>query len=280
MLEGANTSSNQQIYNVHSADSLMTQVVQVICVLMPRGLIVAGFSERGDLLMIRYNDYKKSLPTWILDFYEHQFINEPLLSQPEKITAAFVASDKGFIVPEVLYDATTAEKWMKKIHFVEGSEVMAVHHLREDGAYYMFAWPAAIKSLMIRYFPKARIYPFATYQFYKPYKSESSLQCCITSEQVFATLYSNRNLAWHQIFSYETAEDIAYHIKLLCQKTNLDPEKVTLQCTMTSKGLYNTLSELTQYFPDLKDGSGNVGANDRTWTGAIHLLQQLYACAL
>lgn len=265
---------------MHSGDSLMAQVVRVICVLMPRGLAVAGFSERGDLLMIRYNDYKKSLPTWILDFYEHQFINEPLLSDPAKITAAFVASDKGFIVPEVLYEGPTAEKWMKKVHFVEGSEVVATHHLREDGAHYMFAWPAAIKSLMTRYFPKARILPFSTYQFYKPYKSESSLQCCITNEQVFATLYTNRNLAWHQIFSYETAEDIAYHIKLLCEKNNLDTERMTLQCTMTSKGLYGILTELTQYFPDLKDGSGNVSANDRTWTGAIHLLQQLYACAL
>ena len=133
---------------------------------------------------------------------------------------------------------------------------------------------------MIRYFSKAKIYPFSTYQFYKPYKSEASLQCCITNEQVYATLYNNRNLAWHQIFNYETAEDIAYHIKLHCQQNNIDSERMSFQCTMTSKGLNNTLSELTKYFPELKDGSGNVGTNDRNWTGTIYLLQQLYACAL
>jgi hypothetical protein len=280
MSESANNNLNQQIYNVHSGDELQGQVSCVICVLMPRGLIVAGFSDRGDLLMIRHNNYKKSLPTWILDFYEHQFINEPLLSAPQKVVAVFVATDNGFIVPEVLYDTATAEKWMKKIHFVESNEVITVHNLREDNARYLFAWPAAIKSLVTRYFSKARIAPFPAYQFYKPYKSEASLLCCITNEQVYATLYNNRNLTWHQSFNYETAEDIAYRIKLLCQQNNIDADQMEFQCTMTSKELYDTLIDLTQYFPELKDGSGNISTSDKSWTGTIYLLQQLFACAL
>ncbi len=174
MPEGTSHRTNQQVYNVHGGDTLAGQVDRVICVLLPRALIVAGFSDRGDLLMIRYSDYKKSLPAWILDFFEHQFIDEPLLSQPAKVNSVFIASDKSFLVPEVLYNEATAEKWMKKIHFVEGNEVVSTYQLREDRANYLYSWPAAIKSLITRYFPKSKTYPFASYQFYRPYKSDCS----------------------------------------------------------------------------------------------------------
>src|SRR5690606_24353440 len=240
-------------------------------ILIPRGLVVAGFSDRGDLLTIKYSDYKKALPAWILDFFEHQFINEPMLASPHKVMAAFVASDKSMLVPEVLYEETTAEAWMRKLQFVEGNEVISTHHLREDKAYYLYAWPAAIKSLIGRYFTNARIFPFSTYQFYKPFKSDCSLQCCITPEQVYATLYKNRSLHWHQIFEYQNAEDIAYHIRLLCNQHDITDEELLLQCTMTNRGLMNIVTELTQYFPELKDGTGNIMANDRNWTGTIYL---------
>ena len=280
MPEISNSNLSQQVYNVHSGDSLLNQVSKVICVLMPRALIIAGFSAHGDLLMIRYSDYKRNLPAWILDFFEHQFINEPLLSDANKVNATFIAGEKSMVVPEVLYNETTAEEWMKKICFVEGNEIIGKHHLREDKANYLYAWPGTIKSLMTRYFGNSKILPFSAYQFYKPYKSECSLQCCITGEHVYATLYNNRTLHWHQVFPYQNAEDIAYHIKLLCQQHDIDPQRMGLQCTMASKNLAPLVNELAQYFPDLKDGTGSVGTNDRNWTGTIYLLQQLYACAL
>jgi len=280
MSEVTNNTLNQQVYNVHSGDALLGQVVKVVCILLPRGLAVGGFSDRGDLLMIRYNDYKKNLPTWILDFYEHQFLNEPLLAAPHKVIATFVASDKSLLVPKAIYGEATAEKWMKKIHFVEGNEVISVYNLREDKANYLYAWPAAIKSLMTRYFTNSKILPLAAYQFHRPYKADCSLQCSITSDQVYATLYNHKKLYWHQVFNYQNAEEVAYHFKLLCRQHNIQQENMTFQCTVTNRGLVNIVTELSQYFPGLKDGSGNIGTTDSTWTPTIYLLQQLYACAL
>ena len=144
----------------------------------------------------------------------------------------------------------------------------------------MYAWPVTIKSLMTRYLGNARILPFAAYQFYKPYKSECSLQCCITSEHVYATLYNNRALHWHQVFPYDNAEDIAFQVKLLSKQNDIEPLRMGMQFTMANKGLATVVNELAQFFPDLKDGTGNVGTNARNWTGAIYLLHQLYACAI
>lgn len=280
MSDVTNTAFNQQVYKIHTGDSLLTQVARVVLTLFPRGISVAGFSDRGDLLTVRYNDYKRDLPTWILDFFEHQFLNEPLLSSPHKVSAVFVATEKATLVPDVVYKQKIAEEWLKELYFVEGNEIVGNHSLREDSAHYVYAWPAAIKSLIGRYFTKAQTLPFAAYQFYKPFKSESSLQCCITNDHIYATLYKNRTLHWHQVFTYQNAEDIAYQLKLACQHHELGYGETVVQCTAANRVLADYVTELSQYFPDLKDGSSNVVSNDRSWTGTIYLLQQLYACAL
>ena len=274
-----NSTLNEQIYKVHTGEGLINSVARINIVLMPRAICVAGFSDRGDLLMIKYNDYKRELPPWIIDFYEHQFLNEQMLGAPHKVTSVFIASEKNMVVPEVLHKQQESSEWLRKIHFVEGNEVINDHHLREDKAFYVYAWPSAAKSLVNRYFTKARVIPFATYQFYKPFKAESALQCGLTNGYAFATLYKDRELTWHQSFEFSNAEDVAYQIKLAMKEFGV-PNDMLFQCTTICKMLTHNITGLMQYFPALKDGTGNVVSNDRSWVSTIYLLQQLYACAL
>ncbi len=156
MSEVINNNLNQQVYTIHNSDALLNQVDKVFCVLLPRGVLIAGFSDRGDLLMIRYSDYKPDLPIWILDFFEHQFINEPLLTDSTKVTAVFIASDKSYIVPDTLYSEETAQEWLKKLYYIEINETIATYPLRDDKAVFVYAWASAIESLVNRYFTKAK----------------------------------------------------------------------------------------------------------------------------
>lgn len=280
MAEITNSPSNEQIYKLHNSDNLIAQIAKIVIVLMPRGMSVAGFSDRGDLLMIKNNDYKKALPQWIIDFYEHKFLNDQMLSAPHKVTSVFVASDKNLLVPELLYKPHDAEEWLKKMHFIEANEIVTTHHMREDKAYYLYAWPSAIKSLINRYFTKTKILPFSTYQFYKPFKAECSLQMSLTADKVYATLYKNRELCWHQVFDYKTSEDIVYQVKHMAQEYAVDTNSMAVQCTVANKSLADHVTALLQYFPGLKDGTGTVVTNERSWMSNIYLIQQLYACGL
>jgi hypothetical protein len=230
--------------------------------------------------MIRYNDYKKSLPPYLLDFFEHQFINEPLLAAPHKITAAYIAGDKSMLIPDVLYNSEASEKWMRQLQFVEGNEIISPYHLADDKAQYLYAWPAAMKSLLSRYFAKGKEFPFASYQFYKPAKAAHNMLCALTPEFAYATLYHNGILQWHQAFEYQNAEDVAFKIQLLCQQNEIKADKIALHCMGICKSLNNTVQALSQYFPQLKDGSAGSSANDASWASSISLFQQLYACAL
>lgn len=280
MSEITNSPLNEQIYKLHTGENLLSQIAKVIIVLMPRGITVAGFSDRGDLLMIKNNEYKKTLPQWIIDFYEHQFLNDQMLSAPHKVTSVFVATEKTLLTPEILYKPHDAEAWLKKLHYVESNEILTTHHLREDKAYYLYAWPSAIKSLINRYFTKSKILPFATYQFYKPFKAECSMQISLTADKAFATLYKNRELFWHQVFSYKSSEDIVYQIRHVANEFAIDPMTMAIQCTVANKNLANHITDMLQFFPGLKDGTGTVVTNERTWVSNIYLIQQLYACGL
>ncbi|MDR3680259.1 MAG: DUF3822 family protein [Flavipsychrobacter sp.] len=281
MSEVINNNLNQQVYSIHNSDQLLNQVERVICVLLPRGLLIAGFSDNGGLLLVRHSDYKSDLPVWILDFYEHQFLNEPILADTNKVTSVFIASDKSYIVPDVLYNEETASEWMKKIHFIEINESITAYPLRDDKAVLLYAWPSAIESLVNRYFGKAKFLPLAAYQLQKPKVNNATVTCCITADAVFATLYDNKTLYWHQYFHYKTAEDIAYQIKLLCTQNEIDADTLQLNCTVTSRSLGRIVSDLTQYFPELKSGIESIhgGENEQNWGGTLYLLQQLYACA-
>jgi hypothetical protein len=281
MLEINSSVIDYHSFNVHDGDSLVNQVSKVICVVFPRALLVAGFSEHGDLLMIRYACYSTELPAWILNFYEHRFVEEHLLHNPSRVVASFICTEKYIVVPGDLYEEVAATKWLQSIFFVEANEIFSTYQLTEDDACYMYAWPGTLKSLIGRYFNTSRTLPLACYQFFKPYKADSAIQCCITETLVIATLYKSKNLAWHQVFPYQTGEDIAYQIKLLCAEQGLNSDQVDLHYSVAYKGLNVVLHEMSQYFPNLRDVDASISAgNSRQWGHTISLLQQLYACAL
>jgi hypothetical protein len=281
MSEVINKNLNQQVYTIHNSGALLNQVDKVVCVLMPRGLLIAGYGDNGGLLMVRYSDYKNDLPIWILDFFEHQFLNEPALADTSKVASVFIAADKSYIVPDVLYNEETAQQWMRKLHFIEINETIISYPLRDDKAMFLYAWPSAIESLVYRYFTKAKFFPLAAYQLHKPKVNNATLICCITADAVIATLYDNKTLYWHQYFHYTNAEDIAYQVKLLCSQNEIDSDTLQMHCTVASRNLGAIVSDLTQYFPDLKNGLDNVngGENEKNWGSTLYLLQQLYTCA-
>lgn len=280
MSDISNTIINQYSYNAHAGAGLISQVTRVICLMLPHELIVAGFSNQGDLLMVRHSDYKKSITPWGLDFYEHQFSNELLLTNNEIVKHIFIGSDKYMVVPDELYNQGKAEKWLQQLYYVPTDEVISVHPLRKDQANYIYAWESAVKSLLTRYFPHAKVMPFAAYQFFKPYnKTDYSLQCCITAGQVYATLYKSRSIHWHQVFSYETAEDIAYHIKLLCKENGIPEDQLSVQCSVSNISLLAILNTLCEYFDIEKEGTTGPFNIDPSWGVTINMLQQLNACA-
>lgn len=271
-----NNNTFEQVYNVQEDDSISSRVALVVCVLVQRGIVIAGFSITKELLTIHYTGYKKNKPIWDLDFFEHVIAQEPLLGVREMIKGVFICSEKNIIIPNALYDEKEAKKWLNQIHYTEIKDAVDSYSLEEDKAKYLHAVPVKITELMKINFRKAPILPLANYHFRNTRQQSLYLQCCITNEQVCATLHNYSQLLWHRIFDYTCAEDIAYEIKHLCMENNISPSKISMMCNTISAAEHDILNDLSQYFPGIKSGNGRTMS--APWDAPMALAHQLLEC--
>lgn len=266
-----NSALNQQTYRADGGETPAKEVHRAICVLLPRALLIGSFDNNGKIINACYTDYRSALPEWITDFFEHQFITDPILSGEHKTNTIFVASDKNLLVPNALYNDAEAENWLQKTTFVEATDTISDCWLKAADVHYLYAWPTAIKKLLAKYFTNAQILPFAAHQFLEDNRKGYYLECCITEKNTYATFYNNNKIQWHQVFAYQNAEDIAYRIKLVCQQYQATLDNIT--CTIASNNQLELRNELSHYFPGIENKTGHT-----EWTSTISLLQQLYAC--
>jgi hypothetical protein len=272
----SNNNTYEQVYNSSEDGSFLSRLDEVICVLVQRGVMVAGFTDAKELLTIHYTGYNKNRPVWALDFFEQLFANEPLLAMGNKVKGVFICSDKHLVVPDALYDEQEAVNWLKKIHFIEPGDEILSRHMESDKVNYQYAVPVNITELIKINFSKAVTLPLPVYHFKNVQREGLQLQCCITGEQVCATMHNNGQLLWHRIFHYTCAEDIAYDINHLSIENNITASNITFLCNSISASEYKVLNDLSQYFPSIRSGSGNNIASE--WDPAISLAQQLIAC--
>jgi hypothetical protein len=273
-----NTNTYEQVYNVREDDSLTSRVALVVCVLVQRGLYVAGFSISKELLTIHYAGYSKNKPVWALDYFEQLFASEPLLAVREKVKGVFINSDRNLIVPDELYNEKDARNWLGKIFFIEQQDKISVFPLENEKASFLQAIPLNISELVRINFKKAEILPLQAYLFGERKAQSLHLQLCISSEQVIATLHNYSQLLWNHVFDYSCAEDIAYAIKLLCKENYIDAAKLNINCNALAGTEYDIINELSQYFPNIKAGNG-LSIHAR-WDPAISLANQLLECVL
>lgn len=277
-MKAANNNNNifEQVYNVQDDEGMLSRLAFVTCVLVPRGMLVAGYNVTKELLTLHYTGYNRNKPIWEINFFEHMFAQEPLFAAREKVKAVFLCADKNLVIPNALYEEDEAKKWLKRIFFIEQKDVIETYDLEQEKAHYVLAAPINITELIKINFKKAAMLPLPVYQFGNSAQQSLYLQCCITSEQVCATLHNYSQLLWHRVFDYTCAEDIAFEIRHMCMENNISPSKISLRCNAISAAEYNVINELSAYFPGLRAGNGRSVAGN--WDGAVSLAQQLASC--
>ncbi len=165
-----------------------------------------------------------------------------------------------------------------RLHFVENNDIIEHYPLDDDRAVYLLAAPIFITELVKINFKKSVLLPLPIYHFTNTARQSLFLQCCITADQVCATLHNYSQLLWHRIFDYSSAEDIAYQIRLLCKENNITSDNITLHCNTISAAEYEVVNGLSQYFPAIKTGNGR--SINGLWDMTVCLSQQLVSCVL
>ena len=270
------TNTFLQVYNISDEDVLPSQVDFYVIIVHQRGMLTAGFGGQKEVLSIHYSGYDNERIVWDVPFFEQVIAHEPFCSEPEKVKAIFVMSEKNMIVPSELYKENHAKSWIKHIHFIEQDDIIDAFPLDADRAVYLMAMPGPIKTLLRNNFHNAEIKPMALYQFYKPPKIGLCLQACVSAEQACVTLHIDGNLLWHRIFDYASAEDIVFEGKYLCKEHNYFATRLSIMFNSLTAGEFPVLSDYSQYYPAMKSGEGN--RIHTSWDAPVALLRQLLAC--
>lgn len=269
-----------QTYRANEHDTVLSEVAAVICVLMPRALLVAGIDEGGQVVMARNSSYPKDHAAWDADFFEHELMNETLLGVPQQVRAVFVGTTEELLVPQELFEADATRSWMKSLHAMCPDDAVHNQPISAIDAQQCFAVPVKIEKLLHRYFADTPIRHVSTYQFHKPPTEAPYLfQLLISQEHVFASLHATGKLLWHQQFGFQSQEDIAWQIARICRELQIQRTDLRLQVSMMSSDLFEIGPELERYYPRIRWNSG-LSATQEHWAPVLYLLQQLYACAL
>lgn len=265
-----------KVYTLNNSADLIYEVTKAVCVFTKDSLVIAGYNDKGKVLLVDHAERSPDSPVNYMDFLESRFNNKSLQSVLSKVNVAFFSGLKTMLVPKALYQEETAVQWMQKLYFVEKDETIIAHQLKDGKTNYLFTVPNDLLEMVETYLPKVRRLPLAAYQFAKKHKSGNVMECCIGQEEALATLYKNDAVYWHQSFPYENAEDIAYQLKHACGENSTEDGELILHCTTTDKELSHKLYLLAQYFPNIDFATSNDVKD--AWAGMVSLIEQMYPC--
>lgn len=272
-----NSTTKHLVYKAHEAETLMSEVSRVICVLMPHAFLAAGLNASNNIRIAQYYAYDKTLQPWQNEFFEHTLRNEPLLGDLSILPKVFIASGKQVIIPEELYHEADAVAWLRNVFFIEADETIHHYKLSKDRAQMTFAVTAIAENLAKTYFNHATIRPSNACQ-YSSTTEGNSLDLLLMDEAVWATFRQKGKLIWHQYFSYNNAEEIAHRIAMVCKEHNVNHTDVDMQGAAVSPELTGILETLQSFFPKLKYDNADVAAGQESWAPVIYFVQQLNAC--
>lgn len=271
-------SSAPQVYTAHVGASLLSEVAYSICVLFPRALVTAGFHEKGHTLMVRCSENDASRPEWDASFFEHAFINDPLLVGPQPVKAVFMAPEAFLLTPEAFYVPEKAEEWLGHLFFREHDFTTGHHFLSTIAAHITYFLPQKLDGLVRRYFSEAALLPVVTSHFCNSLPAGHQLQCTIAPANALASIRSNGQLLWCQEFAYTNAEDIAYHLKTALQQYGLKEEGMRMDCCTAGISANATAEELCAYFPGMSRHHESIITHDSQWGSTLYFLLQVRTC--
>ena len=270
----------QYTYRAHDRDTLLSEIATVQLILLPRALASAGFSDDGKVLMVQYTGYEAMHGDWGCDFFEHQFMTEPLLGVPQQVKAVYVGSPAQLIIPNALYDEKETRGWLRELYPILESDWITSYEGVADDVQYRMAVPQAVHKLLERYFGHTAVLPLAAIHLYKPNAGVAfNAACIITDELAFATLRKAGKLLWHKVFDWEKPEDIAWQLATACREYGMPLKVMRVEAAIISENRYDTLLELETLFPNIIWATHALPEQGH-WGPVLYAMQQLYACAL
>jgi hypothetical protein len=183
------------------------------------------------------------------------------------------------LVPNALYQSAEAAQWLSQIELLEQEEEVLHYACKPTEAHYVFAHPTALSAMLHQHVGKVNIYPLAAHHFQKHHAAgDAFARITLTDGWAIATLWQKNSILWHQVFEYETVEDIVWQLASACRLYAISPAALSVQ----TDGWAHTdwQYRLATYLPGLQlVENALLPEEQQHWLPVLHLFQQLSKCA-
>lgn len=188
--------------------------------------------QQSKFQVFHKHDYHKSYNDYFLKkAVEKVLEEEELLHLNYKHVRLSIAGGHSTLVPNKLYDARKKRELLGFNYQLMDTDVIRADELSSIGSKLIYAIDKDLLALFDDKFPKANLYHAATPLIESLMKDpkvrvQDSLFVNILPSKMDLVHIQNGKFGFYNQFSFNSEEDLIFHILFVCEQLNLNPEKI------------------------------------------------------
>lgn len=161
------------------------------------------------------------------------------------------------IIPGHYYHPEINDSISRLMYGEDGSELVFREQIKDTDMHNVYRVPKEIHSMLKEKFTGSQYWHIYTLMLLSPdvkqHSTENNIHTVFYHDHFIAAYFANNGLQLIQTFHYQTPEDAAYYLLLICRQFNINQKDMSL----TVSGLIDSQSalyaELLKYFPEVKE---------------------------
>lgn len=192
----------------------------------------------------------------INEILEEIISTDEMLLQPMKETAILYNFPESNLMPEKHFDMDLNKQVTQLIYGNAQKELILSERVYGWHMYNVYRIPKAVHTLLQQRFTSGRYWHFYTMMLSavnnEEYPSGNFIRVIFYNDKFVAAFFSGRSLQLLQTFAYETPEDAAYYLLLVCRQFEIGLQDAALKISGLIDEKSALFTELFKYFPDVQ----------------------------
>jgi len=247
--------------------SALSNMASIQIILWRTGMCVFGHTSDA-MVNIAYS-YSFSQPLNLIQL-ENLLLSLPILAGPQPVRNIWLIEPRSLSFPAEINDQQAVASWLRQMHFIETDETVHIEALESIHAGIAYPLKTEIKNMLRQYFEEAAIRLLTAAPFFDMNQQSAPVaQLILAGKSYVSGMIHEGKMLRLQTGTYETLEDLVYHLAMVTQEHNLPGHqlKVTLQ------GIDTDLAGLSRSMQDYYPKTMLITDNDKAYA---NFLTQLF----
>ncbi|MBA4168179.1 MAG: DUF3822 family protein [Chitinophagaceae bacterium] len=189
------------------------------------------------------------------DLIDEVIEEDPLIQQHLGNALVVYNFPEANIVPAELYKKEINSSITRLMHGDRNHEFVFGEQIRDLGMHNVYSVPQDIHSLLKEKFKGSRYWHIYTLLLLAPgslqIEKNNIIKTVFYHDKFIAAFYSSEKLQLIQTFNYQTPEDVAYYLLLICKQFDIPQQQMVLSVSGLIDSQSALYSELVKYFPEV-----------------------------